>query len=208
MDLCIKSTSFQIFRQPKQLLKYISKAVVRTFSAETKETKQTKEAENHRTAAPLERAGQLLDEYADSILRLAYSYLHNMSDSEDILQETLIRYMQKAPRFESREHEKAWLLRVAANLSKNRIDYNRLRKTDELEETLVAEEKEDLAFVWDAVKQLPQNYREVIHLYHYEGYRTAEIAKLLGRKETTVRSDLKRGREKLKVILKEAYDFE
>ena len=55
-----------------------------------------------------------------------------MQDAEDILQETLIRYLQSVPAFENSEHEKAWLLRVAVNLSKNRIDYNRLRETDEL----------------------------------------------------------------------------
>ena len=97
---------------------------------------------------------------------------------------------------------------MAANLSKNRIDYNRLRDTDELNEELIAEEREDLSFVWEAVKALPEKYREAIHLYYYEGYSTGQMAVLLGRKESSVRSDLKRDREKLKMILKEAYDFE
>ena len=51
-------------------------------------------------------------------------------------------------------------------------------------------------------------FREVIHLHYYEGYSTEEIAKILGRNPSTVRSDLRRGREKLKAVLKEAYDFE
>ena len=63
-----------------------------------------------------------------------------MSDAEEILQETLIRYLTVQPELQRPEHEKAWLLRVAANLSKNRLDYNRLRDTDELEETLVSQE--------------------------------------------------------------------
>ncbi len=156
----------------------------------------------------LKQAGDLFDRYGNSILRLAYSYLHNMSDAEDILQETLIRYIESAPFFLNKTHEKAWLLRVAANLSKNRIKYNNTRKTDELMEDLIAEEKEDLAFVWEAVRQLPEKYREVIHLFYQEGYSTREIAGILDRKEATIRSDLSRGREKLKEILKEAYDFE
>lgn len=153
-------------------------------------------------------AGRLLEDYGNSVLRMAYSYLHNMSDAEDILQDTLIKYIQKAPQFKDANHEKAWLLHVAANLSKNKIDYNRLRDADELNETLVMEEREDLSFIWEAVKELPPNYREAIHLFYYEGYSTAQIAKLLGRKESSVRSDLRRGREKLKTVLKEAYDFE
>ena len=130
-----------------------------------------------------------------------------MSDAEDVLQETLIRYLQKMPELENASHEKAWLLKVAANLSKNRIDYNRVRQTDELEESLVAEKKEDLRFVWEAVRSLPQKYREVIHLYYHEGYSTAQIAQILEARETTVRTNLRRGRLQLKEILKEEYDF-
>lgn len=154
------------------------------------------------------QAARILDSYGNSVLRLAYSYLHNMPDAEDILQETLIRYFRSAPQFESDSHEKAWLLRVAANLSKNRINYNKIRLSEEINEEIAADEKDDLSFVWEAVKQLPQTQSEVIHLFYQEGYSTAEIAKLLSRRESTVRSDLKRGREKLRTILKEAYDFE
>ncbi len=154
------------------------------------------------------QAERLLDQYGNSVLRLAYSYLHNMSDAEEILQETLIRYLQTAPEFENSAHEKAWLMKVAANLSKNRIDYNQRRATDELKEELLAQDQEDLSFVWEAVKALPEQYREAIHLFYYEGYSTAQIARILTRKESSVRSDLRRGREKLKLVLKEAYDFE
>ncbi len=154
------------------------------------------------------QAERLLDQYGNSVLRLAYSYLHNMSDAEEILQETLIRYLQTAPEFENSAHEKAWLMKVAANLSKNRIDYNQRRATDELKEELLAQDQEDLSFVWEAVKALPEQYREAIHLFYYEGYSTAQIARILTRKESSVRSDLRRGREKLKQVLKEAYDFE
>ena len=137
----------------------------------------------------------------------AYSYLHNLSDSEEILQDTLIQFMKSAPTFTSESHRKAWLLRVAGNLSKNRISYNAIRQTDELKEELVQEEREDLSFVWDAVKDLPVKYREVIHLFYYEGYSTAQIAQVLEKNETTVRSLLSRGRKQLKQVLKEAYDF-
>ena len=131
-----------------------------------------------------------------------------MDDAEDILQETLIRYMLKAPAFESELHEKAWLLKVAANLSKNRLRSIAVRRTDELSDMLAAEEREDLSFVWEAVSALPERYREVIHLFYQEGFQTAEIAAILGMNESTVRSDLRRGRERLKKILKEVYDFE
>ena len=71
-----------------------------------------------------------------------------------------------------------------------------------------SEEKSDLSFVWEAVKAHKPAQREAIHLFYQEGYSTKEIADILGRNESSVRSDLKRGREALKTILKEAYDFE
>lgn len=155
-----------------------------------------------------QKAQALLTSYGNPILRLAYSYLHNMEDAEEILQDTLLQYLKAAPVFENEAHEKAWLFRVAGNLSKNRISYNKVRSTDELKETLAAEEREDLSFVWEAVKDLPVPYREVIHLFYYEGCSTGQIAAILQQKESTVRSRLMRGREKLKLILKEGYDFE
>ena len=155
-----------------------------------------------------QRAAELLDRFGDSVLRCAYMYLRNMADAEDSLQDTLIQYLRVRPALESEAHEKAWLLRVAANLSKNRLRYNRLRKTDELAEDLAAEQKEDLAFVWEAVSSLPEHQREAVHLFYQEGYSTAEIGQILRRRESTVRSDLRRGREKLKDILKEVYDFD
>lgn len=150
-----------------------------------------------------QRATALLDQYGEHILRLAYSYLHNQSDAEDILQDTLIQYLRTAPVLESPAHEKAWLLRVAGNLSKNLLRAQGYRQADQLEETLVAQEREDLSYVWEAVKALPVPYRETIHLFYYEGYSTAQIARILDQKESTVRSRLKRGREKLRPLLEE-----
>lgn len=128
------------------------------------------------------RAEIILTHYGNSILRLAYSYLHNMHDAEEILQETLIQYLKTSPILENEAYEKAWLFRVASNLSKNRISYNKIRSTDELNESLIAEEREDLSFVWEAVKELPVKYKEVIHLFYYEELSTAEIANILQKK--------------------------
>ena len=154
------------------------------------------------------RAAQILDTHGNAILRYAYSYLHNMDDAEEVLQDTLVQFLKTAPAFESPSHEKAWLLRVAGNLSKNRLSYNAVRAADELNDELVAENRDDLSFVWQAVRDLPEKYRAPVHLFYYEGYSTRQIAEILQRGEATVRSDLHRGRQQLKNILKEAYDFE
>ena len=148
---------------------------------------------------------RLLDRYGQSVLRLSYAYLHNMSDAEEILQDTLVQFLKTSPVFDSQDHEKAWLLRVASNLCKNRLIYDRRRRADPLSETLAQEDRPDLSFVWEAVKALPVHQREVVHLFYHEGFATAEIARIVGRKESTVRSDLRRARLRLKEILKEGY---
>lgn len=182
-----------------QLLRRLTQALGRLFFSANETTPPLQPSRgrvNQQTEA-------LLDRHGESILRLAYSYLHNQSDAEDILQDTLIQYLRTAPTLESPAHEKAWLLRVAGNLSKNLLRAQGYRQADQLEETLVAQEREDLSYVWEAVKSLPVPYREAIHLFYYEGYSTAQIARILDQKESTVRSRLKRGREKLRPLLEE-----
>lgn len=196
---------FQPQRCNAGVLCWLTRLKTRLIEIVTKPSIDADAAERDRVAE------QLLDTYGNAILRLAYSYLHNMEDAEDVLQETLISYFQTDPVLESKAHEKAWLLRVAANLSKDRIKYNKIRgheDIDELEESLAADQREDLSFVWDAVKKLPVRYRAPIHLFYCEGCSVEQIAGILNRNPSTVRSDLHRGRDRLKTILKEAFDFE
>lgn len=154
------------------------------------------------------RVSLLYIQYEKSIYRLAYSYLNNAADAEDILQDTMMKYLEKMPFLRDENHEKAWLLRVAANLSLNRIKYNKIRETSELSEELVQDGRQDLSFVWEAVRKLPMNYRDAVHLYYQEGYSTKEISYILKRNESTIRSDLKRGREQLERVLREEYGME
>ena len=179
-----------------------AQAAVHLFAADPSESAAASQS------SVSERAAQILDTYGTSILRYAYTYLHNMEDAEEILQDTLVQFLKTAPNFESAAHEKAWLLRVAGNLNKNRLSYNAIRSTDELNEELTAAEREDLSFVWQAVRDLPEKYRQPVHLFYHEGFSTRQIASILQRSEATVRSDLHRGRALLREILKEAYDFD
>ena len=59
---------------------------------------------------PSDAVEQALQQFGDDILRLAYSYMKNREDAEDIVQEVLIRFMQAAGQYESEAHVKAWLL--------------------------------------------------------------------------------------------------
>lgn len=157
-----------------------------------------------------ETADVLLDRYGDMILRLAFSCMKNLPDAEDVLQDVFLKILEKNPAFESEEHRKAWLIRVAVNICRSRLR-SPWRRHKELEEADAFLEEVDWLEgneVLDAVMALPEKYREVIHLYYYEDYSVGQIASLLGRKEATVRSLMFRARAILKNTLKGAVDLE
>ena len=145
-----------------------------------------------------------LERHGKRILHLAYSYLHDRAEAEDVLQDTVVKYLQKKPVFESLEHEKAWMLRVAINLCKNRLksSWNRTKAelTDDLPSSGIPEEN---IMLYEAVQALPPKYREVVHLYYYEDMSSRQIASILEKRESTVRSLLLRARTMLKDDLRE-----
>lgn len=113
----------------------VLKTVRQLFAAKILATNPAQEGAKEAVNA---RAARILDTHGNAILRYAYSYLHNMEDAEEVLQDTLVQFLRTAPAFESESHEKAWLLRVAGNLSKNRLSYNAVRAADELNDELAA----------------------------------------------------------------------
>ena len=148
--------------------------------------------------------------YQDNLFRIAFSICQNREDAEDVVQETFLRYHSGAVDFNDEMHIRAWLIRVTINQSKNMLrtfwHRNRTSLEDYMEQLNFSDTESQELF--ETVMKLPEKYRTVIHLFYYEGCSTAEIARILNRKESSVRSDLRRGREQLKHILKEAYDFE
>lgn len=155
---------------------------------------------------PSDAVEKALDLFGNDILRLAYSYLKSREDAEDIVQDALIRFMQSAKVFEEEEHMKAWLLRVAANLCKDRLKsashQREVAIPEGYEVAASREEPQGENDILEKVMALPEKYRSVIHLYYFEEYSTREIADILDKKESTIRSLLKRGREKLKNRMK------
>ena len=152
-----------------------------------------------RTNAEIER---VVNEYATMLLRVAYAQLNNRAEAEDTVQEVLLKYMEKAPIFQSEEHEKAWLLRVTVNHCKNHLASAWFRKRADLDEGIPALDNAELEVV-SAVAALPAKYRAVVHLYYFEGYSTKEIAEILHSRPNTVSSRLSRARALLAKALKE-----
>ena len=141
--------------------------------------------------------------YSDMLYKICIVILCNEQDAQDAIQDTFCRYMEKKPDFRNEEHEKAWLIRVATNISRDMIRF-RIRHPkiciDELECSLVApEQKETLK----ELLELPVKQKMVIYLHYVEGYQIKEIADILGITEGAVKMRLQRGRELMKLSLKE-----
>ena len=116
------------------------------------------------------------------------------------MQDAFVKYLEKAPEFESPEHEKAWLIRVTVNGCKSRLRSPWHRRRTALSEGLPAPAPEERT-VLEAVLALPPRDRAAVHLYYYEGYSTPEISAMTGQSEGTVRSRLARARQKLRNLL-------
>ena len=146
-----------------------------------------------------QQAEYLAETYADAILRLCYAYLKNTHDAQDICQTVFVKLLTEPRTFESPQHERAYLLRMAANACKDLLKSPWRKRTCGLDACaeFSAPEPEE-SEVQTAVNALPVPYRTVIYLYYYEGYSAAEIGSILGMPTATVHTRLARARTKLK----------
>ena len=144
----------------------------------------------------------LVQKYSSMVLQIAYQYSFNKSEAEDITQEVFIKLYNNIKKIKNEEHIKAWLIRVTINLS---IDYNRNywnKNTTSLDENYkyFDEETKD---VFNELKKLTPEYRNIIYLYYYQGYKISEISEILSMNQNTVSSYLNRARKELKHILEQ-----
>lgn len=152
----------------------------------------------------------IMGKYKNNIYAAAFSICADAGDAEDVVQETFIQYYMTHKNFESEQHIRAWLLRVAINKSKN-ICSSFWRKNrmplEEYMETLTFDTKESRD-LFEEVMKLPEKYRVVVHLFYYEDYSVKEIAAILKTTESNVKVRLSRGRTMLKETLKEGWEDE
>ena len=147
------------------------------------------------------RLEELVNKHENTLFRAALAILGDVHGAEDAVQETFLRYLEKRPELKDENHEKAWLLKVTANLCKSALRSRQRHPTVELLDVYPAPDEDSRELV-EAVLALPANQRAAIHLHYYEGYSTDEIAAILGQRPGTVRSHLSRGREALRQKLK------
>lgn len=146
---------------------------------------------------------EIVNEYGNMLFKLCIVLLCNEHDAQDAVQETFVRYMEHAPAFLSKEHEKAWLTKVAANLCRDVYRGRMRHPTVNLDEVSEYCELPEQSEVLSELMKLPGKLKTVIYLYYIEGYKTTEIADLMGTSVNAVRKRLQRGRECLKLSLTE-----
>ncbi len=150
---------------------------------------------------------QIVHKYSDSIFRIAFNFCRNRADSDDIVQNVLLKYYKCNKSFESEEHIRNWLIRVAVNESKKLLVSPFKKKIvpfEEIQEKIVFDKQEE-SDLYYAVMELGAKYRVVVYMYYYEDYSVKEISEFLGVNESTIQTRLMRARGKLREKLKEVW---
>jgi RNA polymerase sigma-70 factor (ECF subfamily) len=142
----------------------------------------------------------------DTVYRVCYTYLRNAADTEDAVQSVFMKLLAKPTVFQSEEHEKAWLIRVASNLCKDQLKNSWAKRSslEDVAEPFTEDEKHDETL--EEVLKLPDNLRICVYLYYYEGYNAAEIADIIQRPHSTVRNYLSEARQQLRTRLAGSFD--
>ena len=154
---------------------------------------------------PVDDVETLIAQYGDMLFRLCLIMLKNESDAEDAVQETYIKYFQKSPMFESKAHQKAWLIRVATNKCRDML---RLRvrhpQIDDEDINKIVSDSSDSGIL-EALTMVPEKFRLVLTLYYIEEYRIEDIARIIGKSTSAVKMRLQKGRKLLEEIYRKEY---
>lgn len=143
----------------------------------------------------------VIEQYGDLITHIAYLRMGNEADAKDIFQSVFIKLYEETKVFHSREHLKAWLIQtcVHACIDEQRKFWRKHRvQLDELFYQVKDEKQKQELY---ELMELPVNQRNVLYLYYYQGYGIKEIATLMQCSENTVKSWMRRGKQKLRILL-------
>lgn len=146
---------------------------------------------------------QAVDEYSDMVRRLCMLHLKNYADTEDIFQTVFLKYALSSVEFKSKEHEKAWMIRVTINACKDLLKSFFRKHTVSIDQLIEqpAPVPQDHREVLEAVLSLPKKYKDVVYLHFYEGYTAPQISEILGKNVNTVYTLLTRAKKILKTKL-------
>lgn len=170
-----------------------------------------------RQAAKEQALAALVEQYASTLYRVAFSVLRNQSDAEDAVQEAFLRVLRHRDNLDEVRDHRVWLIRIVWNIVLDRKRRARTRpETDDIADLarvlpshgLSAEQlaaaAQHHAHVLRCLEQLPPKEREVLTLSAFEELSSVEIAAVLGITESSVRSRLFRARNLMADLLQHA----
>jgi RNA polymerase sigma-70 factor (ECF subfamily) len=145
-----------------------------------------------------------IDEYRAMVFRIAYGYVKDVHDADDIAQDVFFKLCRRGKPFESEEYKKAWLIRVAVNRAKSVLTSSWKKRITSLEDAdKIAQLSDESLELHEYIEKLKPKYRTIIYLFYYENYSVKETAEILGIRESAVTTQLNRARGQLKTILLE-----
>ncbi len=149
----------------------------------------------------MEEVETAVNDWGNMLFRLSFTMLGNQADAEDAVSETIIKYIEKAPAFADKEHQKAWLIKVASNKCRDMLRADRRRNWVSLDDMReLCREEQDREVMYELLS-LPPKYRLAIYLHYIAGYKTAEMAGMLGISPAAARKRLEYGRKMLKLSM-------
>lgn len=140
--------------------------------------------------------------YSDTLFRVAFQYVKNRADAEDVLQEVFLTLFKKPPQLSVDDEKlKFWLIRVTINKSKDFLRAKK-RRREKLYDWQPFEHEHDFSDVFETIDKLSETDKNALYLHYYEGYTAKEIAQILGGTERAITKRISRARIKLKDLLK------
>lgn len=143
--------------------------------------------------------------YKDTVYRIAYSQCSCREDAEDIFQDVFLTLCREKREFDSEDHLRYWLIRVTLNycrlLRRSAWHRKRAEVTGDIPAPETPGERDMAETVTEAVRALPEKYRAIVEMHYFEEMTCAEIGAALKLNEATVRTRLRRGRERLREYL-------
>ncbi len=159
---------------------------------------------------------KVMIEYGNELVRLAYSYVKDTESAKDVVQNTFIKCYKNLDTFRNEAHIKTWLYRITINECKDYLkswNYKMVQVKSFINETAksilpsterTVIDKYENEEIRDTIFSLPKVYREVIYLYYYESLKTEELAKVLDIPVNTVKTRLRRAKQRLEPMIREA----
>lgn len=146
---------------------------------------------------------EVVMKYSDMLYRICVVMLGNEADAQDAVQDTFCRYLERTPDFASKEHEKAWLIKVAQNRCRDMRRFQLRHPKIDIEEITASYEDPEYSEVLAELIKLPLAVKSAVYLYYIEDYKMTEVSEILGISANAVKKRVQRGREMLRLSLEE-----